>query len=134
MIHKRGNYYYFFGSKNNCCDGAASIYQVRIGRSEKLSGPYLDKNGKALTSWGNGTLLIEHNERFAGPGHNARIITDDNGNNWFLYHAIDKLMPLVPSGANRRVLMLDRLTWENDWPVIKNGSPSITEQDKPFFK
>lgn len=134
MIHKRGKYYYFFGSKNNCCNGAASIYQVRVGRSETLNGPYLDKDGKALTSWGNGTLLIEHNERFAGPGHNARIFTDDNGNDWFIYHAIDKLNPIVPSGANRRALMLDRLTWENDWPTIKNGSPSITEQDAPVFK
>lgn len=133
MIFKKDNYYYFFGSKNNCCDGAGSIYQVRVGRSDKLNGPYLDKDGKALTNWGSGSLLIERNDRFAGPGHNAQVVTDDNGNTWFLYHAIDRGTPYVSSGANRRSLMLDRLYWENGWPVIKNGTPSITEQDAPVF-
>lgn len=133
MIHKKGNYYYFFGSKNNCCDGAASVYQVRVGRSENFKGPYLDKDGHALTTWGSGSLLIERNERFAGPGHNARIITDDDGTDWFLYHAIDRGKPTVASGANRRSLMLDKLTWENGWPAIKNGTPSTTEQDAPVF-
>ncbi|RYY34996.1 MAG: arabinan endo-1,5-alpha-L-arabinosidase [Sphingobacteriaceae bacterium] len=133
IIHKKGDYYYFFGSKNNCCDGAASIYQVRVGRSENFKGPYLDKNGNALTTWGSGSLLIERNERFAGPGHNARIIADDEGTDWFIYHAIDRGLPLVPSGANRRALMLDKLTWENGWPVIKGGTPSTTQQDAPVF-
>lgn len=133
MIYKKGSYYYFFGSKNNCCDGAASVYQVRVGRSESLKGPYLDKDGKDIASWGNGSLLIERNERFAGPGHNAQIVTDDSGNDWFLYHAIDRGNPLVPTGANRRSLMLDRLYWENGWPAIKNGTPSTTEQDAPVF-
>jgi arabinan endo-1,5-alpha-L-arabinosidase len=133
MIHKKGSYYYFFGSKNNCCDGAASIYQVRVGRSENLMGPYLDKDGKSLATWGNGSLLIERNSRFAGPGHNARIITDDAGTDWFLYHAIDRGNPTVPSGANRRSLMLDKLEWQDGWPVIKNGTPSTTEQQAPVF-
>ncbi|WPU95231.1 family 43 glycosylhydrolase [Mucilaginibacter sabulilitoris] len=133
MIHKRGIYYYFFGSKNNCCDGAASVYQVRVGRSINLMGPYLDKDGHDLKTRGNGTLLIERNTRYAGPGHNARLMQDDAGTDWFLYHAIDRGNPLVSSGANRRALMLDKLTWNNDWPEIKGGTPSISAQKAPVF-
>ncbi|HWW40413.1 family 43 glycosylhydrolase [Pedobacter sp.] len=133
MIHKRGKYYYFFGSKNNCCDGAASIYQVRVARSENLHGPYLDKDGNDINIRDNGTLLIQRNNRFAGPGHNAQIMTDDAGTDWFLYHAIEIANPVVSSGANRRALMLDKLSWNNDWPEIKDGTPSTTAQPKPVF-
>jgi arabinan endo-1,5-alpha-L-arabinosidase len=133
MIHKRGNYYYFFGSKNNCCDGAASVYQVRVGRSTTLMGPYLDKDGQDIKSFGKGSMLIQRNTRFAGPGHNARLVKDDTGTDWFLYHAIEVNLPLVPSGANRRALMLDKITWNNDWPEIQSGTPSVTQQLKPVF-
>ncbi|MDR6941654.1 family 43 glycosylhydrolase [Mucilaginibacter pocheonensis] len=133
MIYKRGDYYYFFGSKNNCCDGAASIYQVRVGRSANLLGPYLDKDGNKLTVRGSGTLLIKRNDRFAGPGHNAPIMRDDAGTDWFLYHAIESGNPTVPTGANRRVLMLDKLTWNNGWPEIKDATPSVTAQQAPVF-
>lgn len=133
MIHKRDGYYYFFGSKNNCCDGAASVYQVRVARSENLKGPYLDKDGHDINIRDNGTLLIQRNNRFAGPGHNAQIMTDDAGTDWFLYHAIEIANPVVSTGANRRALMLDKLTWNNGWPEIKDGSPSTTAQPKPVF-
>ncbi|WP_129714147.1 family 43 glycosylhydrolase [Pedobacter sp. SYP-B3415] len=134
MIHKRGNYYYFFGSKNNCCDGAASIYQVRVGRSENLRGPYLDRDGKDIAQRGNGTLLIARNDKIAGPGHNARIITDDAGTDWFIYHGIEVSNPMIPNGPNRRALFLDKLTWADGWPAISGATPSTTAQPIPVFK
>ena len=42
-IHKRGKYYYLFGSAGTCCEGARSTYRVTYGRSENLFGPYVDK-------------------------------------------------------------------------------------------
>ncbi|ACU05597.1 family 43 glycosylhydrolase [Pedobacter heparinus] len=131
MIHKRGNYYYFFGSKGSCCDGAASTYNVRVARSENLLGPYLDQAGKNIVQRGNGTLILQGNSKFAGPGHNAKIITDKNGTDWLFYHAIDKMNPKVSSGASRRMLMLDKLSWVEGWPVIANGVPSGDIQAGP---
>jgi len=135
MIHKKGKYYYFFGSKGGCCDGASSSYRVHIGRSEKLEGPYLDKDGKDLKERGNGTLFLSGvgNSKFAGPGHNARIITDDAGTDWFIYHGIIRTNDKVSSGATRRTLMLDKIVWENEWPTIKDNTPSIAMQDGPSF-
>lgn len=136
MIYKKDGYYYFFGSKGNCCEGADSKYQVRVARSESFLGPYLDKEGNPITERGNGTLLIESNAIFAGPGHNAdEIITDSEGTDWLLYHGIKKNEPMVSSGANRRSLMLDKITWDTSgWPEIEGTSPSTDKRKAPVFK
>ncbi|KAA0989749.1 family 43 glycosylhydrolase [Dyadobacter aurulentus] len=134
IIQKKGDYYYFFGSKESCCEGAKSKYQVRVGRSKSAKGPFLDKDGKDLKERGTGTMLLHMNDKYAGPGHNSRFITDDNGDDWLLYHAIDKTKPYVSTGANRRVLMLDKLSWSNGWPEIVNAEPSTTSVQAPIFK
>lgn len=134
MIQKKGDYYYFFGSKESCCEGAESKYHIRVGRSKLLRGPYLDKEGKDLTVRGTGSVLLHGNEKYVGPGHNARIITDIHGVDWMLYHAINKSNPKVPTGANRRVLMLDKVTWNNGWPEIYNSEPSLNDQNVPIFR
>lgn len=123
MIHRRNGYYYFFGSKGGCCNGATSTYNVRVGRSATLLGPYLDQEGKQITERGSGTLLISGNDKYAGPGHNSRIISDKSGADWLLYHAINKGNPIVPGGASRRMLMLDKISWVDNWPVIGNAVP-----------
>jgi arabinan endo-1,5-alpha-L-arabinosidase len=136
-VYKRNGFYYFFGSQGSCCAGANSTYHVRVGRSTSLLGPYFDKAGRDLATGPHGEVLIRGNEvdyGFAGPGHNAEIISDDEGTDWFLYHAIPKNNPLLENGASRRPLMLDRLEWENDWPVIKNQEPSLTSQTGPVFE
>ncbi len=134
MIHKRNGYYYFFGSKGSCCEGANSQYHVLVARSENLEGPYLDKNGDDISERGKGTLLLKGNDTFVGPGHNARLIADDEGTDWFIYHGIDKTRGKAPSGASRRMLMLDRITWQDGWPEISGGTPSTTAQDVPVFQ
>ncbi|SEN92507.1 arabinan endo-1,5-alpha-L-arabinosidase [bacterium A37T11] len=133
MIYKRRGYYYFFGSKGGCCDGAGSTYHVMVARSGSLKGPYLDKAGNDIAQNGNGTILIDGGNSFVGPGHNAHIVTDDKGTDWFLYHAISIANPKLANGTTLRALMLDKLTWENDWPVIKDKKPSSTLQSAPNF-
>lgn len=134
MIHKRDGYYYFFGSKGSCCEGANSQYHVLVARAADLKGPYLDKNGNNIAERGHGTLLLKGNEKFAGPGHNSRIVTDDEGADWLLYHAIDRANGKVSSGASRRALMLDKLTWQDGWPEIAGEVPSTTSQRGPAFR
>ncbi|AOM79399.1 family 43 glycosylhydrolase [Pedobacter steynii] len=133
MIHKRKGYYYFFGSKGSCCSGSSSTYHVRVARSAALLGPYLDKDGKSIAERGSGTLLISGSDKYAGPGHNSRIISDRTGTDWLLYHAINKTNPIVPGGASRRMLMLDKINWVDDWPVIENSIPGNALKKGPEF-
>lgn len=136
-IHKRNGYYYLFGSEGSCCEGANSTYRERVGRSTNLLGPYLDKDGNNI-AWGNyGELILHGNagsDGFAGPGHNAEIITDDEGTDWQLYHAMLKSNATLSNGTNRRSLMLDKITWVNDWPQIAGSQPSVLRQYGPVFK
>ncbi|PRD54021.1 family 43 glycosylhydrolase [Sphingobacterium gobiense] len=134
IIHKRNNYYYFIGSRGSCCEGVNSTYHMVVGRSNNLKGPYLDKEGRNLKERGNGTLLLQANERFVGVGHGSRIMTDDADEDWILYHGIDVEKGKVAGGASRRMLFLDKIDWADDWPVIKGDTPSVVAQHKPYFK
>lgn len=133
MIHKHGDYYYFFGSKGSCCGGRNSTYQVRVARSKNLLGPYLDKDGKDIAERGNGTLILEGNDQYAGPGHNSGIITDSQGKDWMLYHAIDRKNAKLKNGISRRVLMLEQLYWKDGWPLFQNPTPTTTRAANPVF-
>ena len=136
-VHKRNGFYYLFGSQGTCCEGANSTYHVRVGRATKLLGPYLDKEGNGLLSGNYGELFLQGNDAahgFAGPGHSAEIITDDEGTDWQMYHAMSKSNAVLSNGTNRRSLMLDKITWENDWPHIAGRQPSVLRQYGPVFK
>ena len=137
-IYYKDGFYYFFGSCGSCCDGINSTYHVRVGRSDDLRGPYVDPASRQLLSntGDPGKLLIKANgsvNGFAGPGHNAEIIQDDKGKDWFVYHAIEKKYPNLGNGATRRPLLIDRLTWFEGWPMIEYAEPSIIKKQVPFF-
>ncbi|MFD1771669.1 family 43 glycosylhydrolase [Sphingobacterium suaedae] len=134
MIHLHEGYYYFFGSKGSCCEGARSTYHVRVARSKHLLGPYLDRDGHPITERGRGTMLLHGSHQVAGPGHHAKLIRDDAGDDWLLYHGIYKDEDKVSSGASRRTLMLDKLTWNDGWPEIEGATPSTTKKQAPILK
>ena len=127
MIYKRGKYYYLFCSVGSCCEGENSTYRTVVGRSTKLTGPYTNKQGGQMVS-DNYTTIISGNDRWKGPGHNSEIITDDEGQTWLLYHSYDK-----NNNFNGRLMLLDKITWQNDWPVINDGHPSSDQMDAPIF-
>jgi beta-xylosidase len=124
-IHKHGNFYYLFASVGSCCEGVNSTYTTVVGRAGSLFGPYTDKAGKPMLD-NNHEILIRGNDRFVGTGHNSEIVTDSKGNDWMLYHAVDKQNP------KGRVLMLDQVVWENDWPEVAGSSPAF-EHKAPVF-
>jgi arabinan endo-1,5-alpha-L-arabinosidase len=132
MIHKKDNYYYFFGSKGSCCNGSNSTYHVMVARSENLLGPYFDRDGKPISERGNGSLVVKGSQKYTGPGHNSHVVTDKKGNDWILYHAIDSQNGKLNNGTSRRVLMLDNLQWDDGWPYIKDFVPSENDH-KPDF-
>ena len=133
-IYFRDGYYYLFGSAGTCCEGEKSTYKVLVGRSKKLKGPYLDKNGNSLLCFGTGTLVVEGSSQVAGPGHNAELVTDVRGQEWLLYHGMLRTKPKLGNGANRRALFLDPIQWEDNWPTIVNQVPNLKPQAIPSFQ
>lgn len=111
-LYQRGGYYYLFLNFGGCCSGIDSTYNIRVGRSTSVTGPFLDKSGGNMLN-GGGTMLLESTGRFIGPGHAA--IMNDNGTNWFTYHYYDG------NDNGNAKLGLNRLYWTADnWPALTN--------------
>jgi beta-xylosidase len=131
-VVRHDGWYYLFGSAANCCAGPTTGYSVFAGRSTSPTGPFVDKDGiSLLASRVGGTPVIQPNgNKWVGTGHNA-VVTDAAGQNWFVYHAIDKNQPYLnePYGINRRAMLIDRLEWVNGWPTVNNGHWA---SDKPM--
>lgn len=110
FIVKRNGYYYLFVSYDLCCRGARSTYKVVAGRSRKVTGPYLDKDGVSLME-GGGTPVLVGNERYPGVGHCAVVPTEEGDQLFF--HCYDKEM-------NYNSHLLTRpLRWDRDgWPLV----------------
>ena len=47
MMYRDG-WYYLLGTHGTCCDGTNSTYNIRVGRSKKVTGPYLDNMGRDM--------------------------------------------------------------------------------------
>jgi arabinan endo-1,5-alpha-L-arabinosidase len=123
-VVRRGRWYYLFASEANCCAGPTTGYSVFAGRSTSPLGPFRDHDGiPLLDSRVGGTLVISPNgNTWVGTGHNA-IVTDLAGQDWFVYHAIDRRDPYLdePFGINQRPMLLDRLDWVDGWPTVRAG-------------
>lgn len=63
--------YFLFTSWDVCCkqgpDIEQSTYKTAMGRADKITGPYYDLGGNALTN-GGGTILMERYGRYYAPG------------------------------------------------------------------
>ncbi|HEY3392371.1 MAG TPA: family 43 glycosylhydrolase, partial [Lacipirellulaceae bacterium] len=109
FIVRRGEFWYHFVSWDFCCCGAQSNYKVVVGRSPRVTGPYVDKEGKPMND-GGGTLLIEAaTDRWRGAGHPA--VFQDNGTDYLLFHAYS-----ADNGRSR--LHISTIVWEDGWPIV----------------
>jgi arabinan endo-1,5-alpha-L-arabinosidase len=124
-VVRHGDWYYLMASAANCCAGPTTGYSVFAGRSRDPLGPFTDANGVSLNqSRVGGTPVVSQNgNRWIGAGHNA-VVTDLAGQDWFVYHAIDRDNPYLnePFGINRRPMLIDRLDWIGGWPVVRAGA------------
>jgi arabinan endo-1,5-alpha-L-arabinosidase len=110
FIYKRGIYFYLFISVDYCCRGVNSTYKVLVGRSEKVTGPYLDREGRLLNN-GGGTLVASGNQYWAGVGHSGHY--DFDGVSYMIMHGYDKL------DNGRSKLIIREMKWDSDgWPSI----------------
>ncbi|MQA24668.1 MAG: family 43 glycosylhydrolase [Micromonosporaceae bacterium] len=134
-VVRHDGWYYLFGSSANCCAGPTTGYAVFAGRSKSPRGPFVDASGTSLdTSRAGGTPVVAQNgNTWIGPGHNG-LVTDLAGQDWFVYHAIDRRDPYLdqPHGVNERPMLIDRLDWIDGWPVVRAGAgPSEGAQPAP---
>ncbi|MGH7975934.1 MAG: LamG-like jellyroll fold domain-containing protein, partial [Limisphaerales bacterium] len=111
-LYHHGNYFYLFVNWGTCCAGVNSTYNIRVGRSANVTGPFLDRNNVRMTSSG-GTLFLKTTGKFIGPGQTG--ILEENGADYFGYHYYD-------ADANgNSMLDLEPLSWSDDgWPVFTN--------------
>ncbi|WNG35329.1 family 43 glycosylhydrolase [Archangium violaceum] len=138
-IIKHGDFYYLLGSTTDCCVGALTGYSIFAGRSRSPWGPFVDREGVRLTynRVGGTPVLGLNGNRWVGPGHNA-VLTDFGGQDWIVYHAIDRNNPsFAPPEAGeapstKRQVMMDALDWIDGWPTVRGGAwASDTEQPAP---
>lgn len=108
-IIRRDEFYYLFVSFDHCCRGVDSDYNIRVGRSRSVTGPYVDEEGTPMTD-GGGTLVLSGWSRWKGPGHNA--VLKDGGETVLVYHAYS-----VAEGGTP-FLKISPLEWENGWPFV----------------
>lgn len=113
FIFKKNGFFYLFVSFDFCCRGEQSNYKVVVGRSDKIQGPYRDKNGNRMDE-GGGTLVVEGNKRWAGVGHNS-IYTFDDGD-FLIFHGYD----MKDNGKPK--LLIEKVAWDKEgWPTVKVG-------------
>jgi arabinan endo-1,5-alpha-L-arabinosidase len=109
FIVRRCGFYYLFVSFDTCCQGVNSTYNIRVGRSVSVSGPYLDQAGAEMMQ-GGGTLLLAGGTRWKGPGHNAVVFSGTKAYN--VYHSYDADSNGDPT------LRIAELVWDVDgWPI-----------------
>jgi arabinan endo-1,5-alpha-L-arabinosidase len=106
FIVRKNGFYYLFVSFDRCCRGKESTYHIRVGRSQKITGPYIDREGKPMME-GGGTLVLEGTEAWRGPGGQSVLL--DGSRDLLIFHAYH-------GESGRPALQISTLTWEDGWP------------------
>jgi arabinan endo-1,5-alpha-L-arabinosidase len=120
MVHANG-YYYLFVSWDYCCEAnpAQSDYKIVVGRGSSPNGPFTDESGVDMVT-GGGTILLQGNATWAGPGGQTAYIDSTDGD-LIVFHA------LLLSQNGLDYLFVRSLTWANDWPVIGTSTDPSSE-------
>lgn len=58
LIYRNG-WYYLLGTHGTCCDGPNSTYNIVVGRSRKVTGPYIDNMGRDMLEGGGKWCLLQ---------------------------------------------------------------------------
>jgi len=104
-----------------CCDGLDSTYNIRVGRSENVEGPYLDKRGKDMMKRKGSVVLRTRprkNKRIVGPGHAG--IFKKGSKEYFSFHFYDN------DNEGMGTLGVYELKWnKKGWPRVNLKKPMI---------
>ena len=118
-LEYRDGWYYLLGTHGTCCDGANSTYNIVVGRSRKVTGPYLDNMGRDMLK-GGGKMVVAAGGRVVGPGHFGRVILENGVEKMSCHYEAD-----LDQGG-RSVLGIRPLLWKNGWPVAGDLFREVT--------
>ena len=125
----RDGWYYLLGTHGTCCDGANSTYNIVVGRSRKVTGPYLDNLGRDMLR-GGGKMVLAAGGRVIGPGHFGLLDLGDGVQKMSCHYEAD-----LDQGG-RSVLGIRPLLWKNGWPVagdnFKEGTYEIESERRGY--
>jgi arabinan endo-1,5-alpha-L-arabinosidase len=117
FIFKKGKYYYLFVSVDFCCKGVNSTYKVMTGRSEKVTGPYVDKMNIPMMQGGGSLVVAGDTTNWFAAGHNS-VYTFD-GKDYIVYHGYDAR----DNGKSK--LIIKELYWDKEnWPIVDDEKRS----------
>jgi arabinan endo-1,5-alpha-L-arabinosidase len=110
VLIQHDGWYYLLVTHGSCCNGANSTYNIRVGRSRKVTGPYLDNMGIDMIE-GGGKLFAGSRGRHVGPGHFGLLDLGDGVQKFSMHYEAD----LDRGGAS--VLDIRPIMWRDGWPV-----------------
>jgi arabinan endo-1,5-alpha-L-arabinosidase len=123
-LYQRGNAYYLFVNWGRCCVGTNSTYEIRVGRSDKITGPYVDRQGRDMLQGGGNVFLASKGKRI-GPGHAG--ILKENNKEFVSYHYYDG------ENAGRARLEIAPLRWTDDgWPEAAEPLSASVWSENPI--
>ncbi|MBO0979635.1 arabinan endo-1,5-alpha-L-arabinosidase [Microbacterium sp. SD291] len=98
-------WFYLFASRGFCCKGIDSTYEIIVGRSKSVTGPYLDADGGALLDDG-GTVVLTSEGDAIGPGGQSASA------GMLAFHFYDGAADGVPT------LGILPIAWRDGWPTV----------------
>ena len=105
VIH-HDNWYYLIVSRDFCCRGARSTYNMAVGRSQDVTGPYRDRTETPMLEDG-GTPLLSSQGNQVGPGGPSY------SGGYLAWHYYDA------NNAGAVNVAIQRLGWDGDgWPTL----------------
>ena len=128
LIYRDG-WYYLLGTHGTCCDGVNSTYNIVVGRSRSVEGPYVDNVGREMLR-GGGRMVIAAGDRVCGSGHFGRTILDEGVEVMSCHFEADF------DRSGRSVLGIRPLLWKNGWPVagerFRGGTFEIASERRGY--
>lgn len=132
IYNPENEYYYLFVSYGSL----KSDYNIRVGRSRSITGPYLDFNGRDMTDVDDfenrvGTMVacgyrFDDSQGWMAPGHNS-VLRDFDGK-WYLVHHV-RLHDFEHIDVFRQ--QVRRILWSSDgWPLV-SPEPYAGEEEQP---
>ncbi|KAL7267387.1 hypothetical protein RUND412_010032 [Rhizina undulata] len=110
--------YYLFVSHGICCGYNTSLpapgkeYEIKVGRSDSVNGPFVDRNGTDMKTGGGEVVYGSHGYVY-GPG--GQGVLNDGGKDIIYYHYVDTRISYVDED---KLLGWNELVYVDGWPVL----------------
>jgi arabinan endo-1,5-alpha-L-arabinosidase len=125
----RDGWYYLLGTHGTCCDGVNSTYNIVVGRSRSVEGPYVDNVGRDMFH-GGGRMVIAAGDRATGAGHFGSTVIDEGVEVMSFHWEADFEV------SGRSVLAVRPLLWKNGWPYagerFRGGTFAILSERRGY--